>query len=53
MLTSALLITPFHLFYGVQDVVDSAVHVWSNGDDPFPFSVSPPQNLIGTIAGLL
>ena len=40
------LITPFEMFYGVKEVVDTAVHVWSTGEDPFPFVINPPGNLI-------
>jgi predicted TIM-barrel fold metal-dependent hydrolase len=33
-------------FYGVQTpIIDTAVHVWGNGADPFPYASPPPNEL--------
>ena len=29
-------------------VIDSAVHVWSNGQPPYPWAVAPPEELMTT-----
>ena len=34
-----------HSFYGVPKVVDTATHVWGNGEDPFPYYNEPPSEL--------
>ena len=46
-------ISPFKMFYNVNNVIDSATHIWGDGKEPYPHVTPVPDNLLHCNANYL